>query len=165
MYLIDIIDIIDLIDLIDLQCGSTRADDESRRTSEPRTMAAEMSTEELIMRTDPAEFHECQFWDRFYATRGGEAFEWYGSWADIAPLVDAVVGDRAAPLLVLGCGNSTLSEDMHEGGGFGSVNSLDYSEAVIAEMSRYIRIRTIRCFQGSVGGLYGTVLFDLCRGP
>ena len=98
-------------------------------------MAAEMSTEELIMRTDPAEFHECQFWDRFYATRGGEAFEWYGSWADIAPLVDAVVGDRAAPLLVLGCGNSTLSEDM-SGAGFTSVTSMDYSESVIDEMKR-----------------------------
>ena len=55
------------------------------------------------MRTDPAEFHECQFWDRFYATRGGKAFEWYGCWADIAELV-AGVADRAEPLLVLGCG-------------------------------------------------------------
>jgi hypothetical protein len=64
---------------------------------------AAMSTEELILRTDPAEFHECQFWDRFYATRGGKAFEWYGCWADIAELV-AGVADRSEPLLVLGCG-------------------------------------------------------------
>ena len=34
---------------------------------------ASASTEDLIMRTEPAEFHERQFWDRFYATRGGDA--------------------------------------------------------------------------------------------
>lgn len=30
--------------------------------------AAEMSTEQLIMGSDPSEFHERAFWDRFYAT-------------------------------------------------------------------------------------------------
>ena len=84
------------------------------------------------MRTEPAEFHERQFWDRFYATRGGDAFEWYGCWRDIAELVLAVA-PLAEPLLVLGCGNSTLSEDMCDAG-FAAVTSVDYSESVIAEM-------------------------------
>jgi hypothetical protein len=30
------------------------------------------------------EFHTREFWDKFYATRDGEPFEWYGTWADIS---------------------------------------------------------------------------------
>jgi SAM-dependent methyltransferase len=98
------------------------------------------------METDPAEFHTVAFWERFYAVRGGTAFEWYGSWADIAPIVLSALGTddgnggggysppARPPALVLGCGNSTLSEDMHAQGGFHDVTSIDYSPAVIAEM-------------------------------
>jgi hypothetical protein len=66
-------------------------------------LMAGMSTEQLIMGSDPSEFHECQFWERFYATCGGKAFEWYGSWSDIAGLVLGVA-ERTDPLLVIGCG-------------------------------------------------------------
>lgn len=59
------------------------------------------------MGSDPSEFHECEFWDRFYATCGGKPFEWYGSWSDVAGLVLAVT-ERAEPLLVLGCGKCAL---------------------------------------------------------
>ena len=76
--------------------------------------AGVMSTEQLIMGSDPSEFHECAFWDRFYATCGGKAFEWYGSWPDIATLV-LDVAERDEPALVLGCGKYAGSADLPGG--------------------------------------------------
>jgi hypothetical protein len=48
---------------------------------------AALRTNDLFLGSDPSEFHERQFWDRFYAAREGEAYEWYGSWPDIETLV------------------------------------------------------------------------------
>jgi hypothetical protein len=70
---------------------------------------SKQSTEDLILHSDPAEFHERQFWDRFYASRDGEAFEWYGCWSDVEALVLAVASP-SEPVLVLGCGKYAASK-------------------------------------------------------
>jgi len=89
--------------------------------------------EDLIQRADPTAFHEKDFWDEFYATRGDRPFEWYGSWSDFGALVLRYVQPEF-PTLVLGCGNSTLSHDLHVRGGFSRVISIDFSGDVVAAM-------------------------------
>mmetsp|Transcript_1915 Transcript_1915/g.4362 ORF Transcript_1915/g.4362 Transcript_1915/m.4362 type:complete len:737 (+) Transcript_1915:294-2504(+) len=82
------------------------------------------------------------YWDQFFNKlreqdgRTG-AFEWYGSWSDFADQVETMSVPAEtrenAKVLVVGCGNSTLSEDMYAAG-FHQVTSIDFSEVVIEEM-------------------------------
>ncbi|CAI5973224.1 unnamed protein product, partial [Closterium sp. NIES-64] len=73
------------------------------------------------------EFRSREYWDRFFRKRRGKAFEWYGEWHELKPLLlrpeccgaahraggDAI---NAPPLqiLVVGCGNSELSAQLHD---------------------------------------------------
>ena len=93
------------------------------------------------------DFASQSFWDDFFVewrksqeSGGGseEGFEWYGEWSDISPLVnlarEAQGGKRSASrVLVLGCGNSTLSKDMYDEG-YKQVTSIDFSKVVVDEM-------------------------------
>ncbi|GBG27793.1 Methyltransferase-like protein 13 [Hondaea fermentalgiana] len=82
------------------------------------------------------------YWDQFFNKlrekdgRDG-AFEWYGAWSDFAGQVERMPSKAASrdatDVLVVGCGNSTLSEDMYASG-FRKVTSIDFSEVVIDEM-------------------------------
>lgn len=42
----------------------------------------------------------------------GATFDWFKSYSDIAHILHDVVPDRSSRILMLGCGNSTLSEDV-----------------------------------------------------
>lgn len=47
------------------------------------------------------------------ARRGEEAtFDWFKRYGDVAHLLRPVLPDKTARILMLGCGNSTLSEDV-----------------------------------------------------
>ena len=83
-----------------------------------------------------AEFREKGFWDEFFIKRNSEAFEWYGAWDDVAPLMQQYLpASKEASVLVVGCGNSSTSEEMFDAG-YGSVRSIDFSTAVIQEMEK-----------------------------
>lgn len=40
------------------------------------------------------------------------SFDWFKSYAEIAPLIRELVPDKASRVLMLGCGNSKLSEEV-----------------------------------------------------
>lgn len=42
----------------------------------------------------------------------GTSFDWFKTYADVAPLLRDVIPDKSARILMLGCGNSTLSQDV-----------------------------------------------------
>lgn len=67
-----------------------------------------------LVPSSAAEFRSRAFWDGFFEARGDAAFEWYGDWASLRPLVLPLCrADRGATrVLVLGCGNSELSAQM-----------------------------------------------------
>ena len=59
------------------------------------------------------EFRSPAFWDGFFAKRKQKAFEWYGSYRQLRPLLrQACALDSDKRVLVPGCGNSDLSADM-----------------------------------------------------
>ncbi|KAJ6530078.1 S-adenosyl-L-methionine-dependent methyltransferase [Mycena vulgaris] len=61
------------------------------------------------------------------------SYDWYRSYADIAPLLRTLIPRKEARILILGCGNSTLSQDMYDDGYMNIVN-IDYSLVVIEQM-------------------------------
>ena len=95
----------------------------------------------------------CPLSSRFFFRRGQNPFEWYGTWAELRPLIAPACGlpptaaaggestqKRAAAaasldVLVPGCGNSSLSADMYDAG-VTRITNLDFSRVVIAGMLR-----------------------------
>ena len=74
-----------------------------------------------LVPSSAAEFRSPAFWDGFFEARGDAAFEWYGDWASLRPLLLPLCGGggggggksaTGARVLVLGCGNSELSAHM-----------------------------------------------------
>ncbi|KAJ7142692.1 S-adenosyl-L-methionine-dependent methyltransferase [Mycena epipterygia] len=61
------------------------------------------------------------------------AFDWFKSYRDIAPLLRELIPCKDARILMLGCGNSMLSQDMYDDGYKNIVNT-DYSSVVIEQM-------------------------------
>ena len=86
----------------------------------------------LLPRTH-GEFRTREYWDDFFETRDAKAFEWYGEWSELRGCVERYV-EMEARLLVVGCGNSNLSQDMYEEGWQRVVN-VDFSPVVIEEMA------------------------------
>lgn len=53
------------------------------------------------------------YWEARYAAEEDEAFDWFKSFADLASVFETWIPDKGASILHLGCGNSTLPEDMY----------------------------------------------------
>jgi endothelin-converting enzyme len=71
------------------------------------------------------------YWERRYGTHP-DAFDWYFSWDFLLPILRPVfTGDEK--VLVIGCGNSSMSFQMAQTT-FQSVTSIDFSPTVIAQM-------------------------------
>ncbi|OQR88051.1 methyltransferase [Achlya hypogyna] len=86
---------------------------------------------ELLPRTH-SDFARKEYWDEFFTKREEKAFEWYGQYANMRPVLKTLVKptDR---ILVVGCGNSDLSP-LWAQDGYKHMTSMDFSELVIAEM-------------------------------
>ncbi|KAG9103691.1 hypothetical protein FRC06_008808 [Ceratobasidium sp. 370] len=75
-----------------------------------------------------------QYWDQRYGSEEGqEPFDWFKSYADIRDILGAYIPTRSVRILMLGCGNSTLSEDMYRDG-YHEVVNIDFSSVVIEHM-------------------------------
>ncbi|NXL44629.1 MET13 protein, partial [Podilymbus podiceps] len=87
---------------------------------------------ELLPRS-PGEFGSAPYWDRFFRQRGQRPFEWYGAFPQLCPVLRKYVRPRDK-VLVVGCGNSELSEQMYDTGMCEDIVNIDISEAVIRQM-------------------------------
>merc|ERR1711879_244761 len=75
-----------------------------------------------------------QYWDQRYEQEPSDLYDWFKGWEDLKPaLVDQVLPTQR--ILMLGCGNSKLSEDMYNDGYKNIVNN-DFSEIVIENMKQ-----------------------------
>ena len=97
-----------------------------------------------LLPEDHAEFRTQQYWNDFFIKRQAttneedgnveSTFEWYGDWSDMSSLVADYIPPSSGEVLVIGCGNSTQSEDMFAQG-YTCVTSIDFSDVVIQEMT------------------------------
>lgn len=74
------------------------------------------------------------YWDKRYEQEAEEAsFDWFKTYADVANDIRKHIPNKAARILMLGCGNSKFSEDMWEDG-YKNIVNVDYSPVVIGKM-------------------------------
>ncbi|KAJ2782698.1 hypothetical protein H4R18_002124 [Coemansia javaensis] len=93
------------------------------------------STDLGVLPGKNAEYESREYWDRRYAQEPDSAFDWFKTYADLKPLLAERIGSKDARILMLGCGNSTLSSDMYQDG-YEDIVNVDYSAVVIEQMRR-----------------------------
>ena len=86
---------------------------------------------ELLPRTH-VEFQVKEYWDSFFSKRS-KAFEWYGEYTDLCHILHKYLKSSSRVLMV-GCGNSKLSEELYDAG-FQLIENIDISDVVVRQMS------------------------------
>ncbi|KAJ8388464.1 hypothetical protein AAFF_G00133400 [Aldrovandia affinis] len=88
---------------------------------------------DLLPRTAD-EFSSAEYWERFFRRRGDKAFEWYGDYNQLCGVLHKYIKPRDQ-VLVVGCGNSELSERLYDVG-YRQLTNIDISETVVAHMNQ-----------------------------
>ena len=79
-----------------------------------------------------AEFQRKEYWEKFFAKRN-VPFEWYGEYTDLCHVLHKYI-KHSNRVLMAGCGNSRLSEDLYDAG-FRNIDNVDISAVVIRQMT------------------------------
>jgi len=101
-------------------------------------MAAEMALAKEAREEAPElgrpEYAEAEFWDRRFEHNRTQ-YDWYAQWDQMKRVVSkySPVEDRPRTLMV-GCGNSRLSEEMFMFGGYRDMVNIDISSVAIEQM-------------------------------
>ncbi|XP_036377844.1 eEF1A lysine and N-terminal methyltransferase [Megalops cyprinoides] len=80
------------------------------------------------------EFSSAEYWERFFRRRGDKAFEWYGDYNQLCGVLHKYIKPRDQ-VLVVGCGNSELSEQLYDVG-YRQLTNIDISETVVTHMNQ-----------------------------
>ncbi|XP_028666551.1 eEF1A lysine and N-terminal methyltransferase [Erpetoichthys calabaricus] len=86
---------------------------------------------ELLPRSSE-EFSSAEYWEKFFTRRGDRAFEWYGEYAELSVVLHKYLRAQDK-VLVVGCGNSELSEQLYDAG-CTHLTNIDISETAIGRM-------------------------------
>lgn len=84
----------------------------------------------LLPKSSVKEFQLKEYWDSFFSKRSS-AFEWYGEYTDHCHLLHKYLKNTSR-ILMAGCGNSKLSEDLYDAG-FEAIDNIDISSVVIRQ--------------------------------
>ncbi|XP_069793838.1 eEF1A lysine and N-terminal methyltransferase isoform X1 [Narcine bancroftii] len=85
------------------------------------------------------EFSSAEYWETFFKKQGGNTFEWYGTYVDHCAVLHKYIKPKDK-VLVVGCGNSELSERMYDVG-YQSITNIDISEVAINQMKERNAVR------------------------
>ena len=91
------------------------------------------------------EFADKDYWEKFFKLRGDKAFEWYGEYENLCGLIHQYIKPTER-ILMVGCGNSRLSESMYDVGKLTNIVNIDLSANVIQQMSAKNKNRTQMSF-------------------
>ncbi|CDS13917.1 hypothetical protein LRAMOSA06090 [Lichtheimia ramosa] len=94
------------------------------------------STSLDVVPDDPTAYKTQAYWEDRYKNEDAETtFDWFKTYSDLKPLLDEQIKSKDASILMLGCGNSTLGEDMYKDG-YKNITNIDYSATVIENMKK-----------------------------
>ncbi|CEP16565.1 hypothetical protein [Parasitella parasitica] len=92
------------------------------------------STSLNVVPEDPTAYKTQEYWEERYKKEDSNTtFDWFKTYADLKPLLNEAIPSKEAKILMLGCGNSTLGEDMYNDG-YKNITNIDYSKTVIDNM-------------------------------
>lgn len=94
-------------------------------------MSANSEVLSQLLPKSKSHFAREEYWDKFFKYRK-DSFEWYAEYEHLKPLLNRYIKQNDC-LLVIGCGNSSLSADLYDFG-FKNNTSIDISDVVIKQM-------------------------------
>lgn len=71
-----------------------------------------------------------KYWDKRYAENAGTMFDWLEDYNSLKSLFQTLIPSKESRILVIGCGNAPLSEDLYDDG-YRNVFNIDISSVVI----------------------------------
>jgi len=89
-----------------------------------------------VLPNNNEEYGTREYWDTRYSRESDNinaSFDWFKSYKDMANIIHEIIPDKTARILMLGCGNSKLSEEMWDDG-YNNIVNIDYSSVVIEQM-------------------------------
>ncbi|KAF9466031.1 S-adenosyl-L-methionine-dependent methyltransferase [Collybia nuda] len=87
-----------------------------------------------ILPTKNEEYGTKGYWCERTSRESNDAdFDWFKSYSELAPTIQELIPDRTSRIIMLGCGNSKLSEEMWEDG-YKNVINVDYSSVIVEKM-------------------------------
>ena len=90
--------------------------------------------EELEIPDQLPDYSSPEYWDDRYTTEPEASYDWLISYSQLRPIIIPRLHDNYdAEILVVGCGNSSLSEDLYKDG-YKNITNIDFSSTVIAQM-------------------------------
>ncbi|GAB5589104.1 hypothetical protein Unana1_04004 [Umbelopsis nana] len=93
------------------------------------------STSQEVIPEDPTAYKTQEYWEERYQKESPQVtFDWFKTYQDLKPTLNEVIPFKEASILMLGCGNSTLGEDMYDDG-YKNITNIDYSCTVIKQMA------------------------------
>lgn len=78
-------------------------------------------------------FADLKYWDARYNATAYEPFDWHLGWEQLKDVLSPFLGPETR-ILVLGCGTSSLSEEMYAAG-FTHITNIDHCETLIDTMA------------------------------
>ena len=95
----------------------------------------------MVIAEDNCEYKQLQYWNTRYEQE--QEFDWFKQYRDLRPILRQFFPAQPCSILMLGCGNSSLSQDMYSDG-FTDIVNVDYSDVLIQRMSlKYPHMRWI----------------------
>ncbi|KAF9069792.1 S-adenosyl-L-methionine-dependent methyltransferase [Rhodocollybia butyracea] len=80
------------------------------------------------------QYSTIDYWNQRYSQEADDAsFDWFKSYSEVAEILGSIIPEKSCKILMLGCGNSKLSEDMYNDG-YKNIVNIDYSSVVINKM-------------------------------
>ena len=77
-----------------------------------------------------AHYGKSEYWEDRY-DKDREQYDWYQRYSGVKDMITQYI-NRDTKILMLGCGNAKLSEEMHNDG-FKNIENVDISETVIKQ--------------------------------
>jgi len=71
-----------------------------------------------------------KYWDKRYTDNEGTIFDWLEDYVSLRPLLHELIPNKQSRILIIGCGNAPLSEDMYDDG-YELIHNVDISSVVI----------------------------------
>ncbi|KAI8061153.1 S-adenosyl-L-methionine-dependent methyltransferase [Gongronella butleri] len=94
------------------------------------------STSLNVVPDDPTAYKTQEYWEERYQQEDvSTTFDWFKTYDDLKPLLNEHIKNKDASILILGCGNSTLGEDMYNDG-YKHITNIDYSPTVVENMKQ-----------------------------
>ncbi|TNV82203.1 hypothetical protein FGO68_gene3607 [Halteria grandinella] len=90
------------------------------------------STPPTLSRTMP-NYGDPKYWDKRYSENEGSMFDWLEDYQSLKPLLSSLIPSKSSRILIIGCGNAPLSEDLYDDG-YQNVVNIDISSVVIKQM-------------------------------